>query len=399
MIRRLFSITCVMLLLLWPTQAQETTKSTLMVVPLVPARLNTVSESNYLNQLAIRGYRLETQGLLIESMDGSKVFAELNSNTAFNPASVIKLATSFAALSKFGPEHQFETAVYADGSLDKKTRTLKGDLVLMSEGDPTLNTTDVNRLIRQVIKSGISRVTGDLVISGPLAFGASFTTDSAIKALKFSIRKLGLRIGGETKKKEIEKPDGEHVASLVSKSLRSILFFQNAHSSNPIAERVGNAVGGPAAVEHFLEEQVGIPAPDVYITRTSGLDFNRITAQGTVQLLRQMAKWLETNGMLPQDIMPVAGIDPGTLHARFTSEPYRGGIVAKTGTLPGTDGGVSTLAGILYSRDSGPLIFAIFNTKANVNTSRRLQDGLLKAFVAELGGIAVVSASSRKLSN
>jgi len=56
-------------------------------------RLASVSETNYLNQLALRGFNLETQGLLIESLDGHKVYAELNSNVGFNPASVIKVAT------------------------------------------------------------------------------------------------------------------------------------------------------------------------------------------------------------------------------------------------------------------------------------------------------------------
>ena len=57
-----------------------------------------VSETNYLNALALRGFNLDSQGLLIESLDGRTIYAELNSNTGFNPASVIKVATSFAAL-------------------------------------------------------------------------------------------------------------------------------------------------------------------------------------------------------------------------------------------------------------------------------------------------------------
>ena len=86
-------------------------------------------------------------------MDGSKVFADLNSNVAFNPASVIKIGTSFAALSKFGADRQFETAVYADGALNKKVRSLKGDLILMSDGDPNLNTPDIeiaNKIARAI---------------------------------------------------------------------------------------------------------------------------------------------------------------------------------------------------------------------------------------------------------
>jgi D-alanyl-D-alanine carboxypeptidase len=95
----------------------------------------------------------------------------------------------------------------------------------------------------------------------------------------------------------------------------------------------------------------------------------------------------------------VAGIDVGTLRRRFSSLEYRGGIIGKTGTLPGTDGGVSTLAGILYTRDRGPILFAIFNTKGPVTTYRRLQDEFLKKLIAECGGIPEVNASLHRLSN
>jgi len=135
--RYFLSTICLIVLLFGPVYAQElVSRST------VPGReprarsaehLDSVSENNYLNQLALRGFNLESQGLLIESLDGRTTYAELNSNVGFNPASVIKVATSFAALSKFGPEYHFETNFYADGTIDKKTRTLKGDLVLQNE--------------------------------------------------------------------------------------------------------------------------------------------------------------------------------------------------------------------------------------------------------------------------
>src|SRR5207237_9050736 len=110
-------------------------------------------------------------------------------------------------------------------------------------------------------------------------------------------------------------------------------------------------------------------------------------------------RWLNVNNTHPQDVLPVAGVDAGTLHRRFTGEEFRGAIVAKTGTLPATDGGVSTLAGIAYTRDHGPVLFAIFNTKGPVATYRRLQDDLMKGFIVESGGISDVSASLHKLNN
>jgi serine-type D-Ala-D-Ala carboxypeptidase/endopeptidase (penicillin-binding protein 4) len=399
MMKYLISTTGLILLLFQPVRAQEiatTAPPANQIIPGVPVHLAMVSETNYLNQLALRGLNLETQGLLIESLDARTVYADLNSNVGFNPASVIKVATSFAALSKFGPEYHFETALYSDGTINKKTRTLKGNLVLFATGDPLLATADVSRLVREAARAGISRVTGDLIVTGPFTYASFYTTERATKALAKALRRGGVKvdttvIGGA--------PRGVRIAGHASSSLRDILFYQNAHSVNQIADRLGEAVGGPAAVEQFLVRDLGIPQKDISISHASGLAFNRITPRATVVLFRELISWLNLRNMQPQDVLPVAGVDAGTLQRRFTGEEYRGAIIGKTGTLPATEGGVSTLAGIAYTRDHGPVIFAIFNTKGPVTTYRRLQDDLLKGFIVESGGMPDVSVSLHKLNN
>ena len=394
----LLSSTILILLLFCPIQAQEAANTTPTgagaLQPPAPKRLSTVSETAYLDKLAQRGFKLETQGLFIESLDASSVYADLNSNIGFNPASVVKLATSFAALTKFGPEYHFETSLYTDGVVDKKTRTLHGDLILHATGDPVITTLDVSRLVRQVLHTGIARITGNLIVSGPFTYGRLYDTDQAISGLAAMLRRAGVRISGRIQTGTVR---GTPLVTHVSSSLRDILFFQNAHSSNPTAERVGEAIGGPKAVEDFLVNEVGVPRAEVSISHTSGLDYNRITPRATVKLFRELVFWLNLYGLQPQDIMPVAGIDPGTLHGRFTDAG--GAIVGKTGTLPGTDGGVSTLAGILYTRERGVLLFAIFNSRGSVRTYRRLQDGFLKDVLTECGGIPEVSESLHKLNN
>jgi D-alanyl-D-alanine carboxypeptidase/D-alanyl-D-alanine-endopeptidase (penicillin-binding protein 4) len=364
--------------------------------PRAPERLTTVSETNYLNQLALRGFKLDEQGMLIESLDGQEVYAELNSSVGFNPASVIKVATSFAALSKFGPEYHFETTFYSDGVINRKTRTLNGNLVLFSTGDPVLNSKDVARLARDVAQSGIARVTGDLVVTGPLSFGTFYTTNRATQGLVQALRRAGVKVSRAVNGGMVR---GTRITGHASSSLQDILFYQNAHSVNPTADRLGEALGGTKAVELFLIKDLGIAPADIRISRTSGLDFNRITPRATVQLFRELVFWLNLNNLQPQDVLPVAGVDPGTLRRRFTGEEYRGAIIGKTGTLPGTEGGISTLAGIAYTRDHGPVLFAIFNTKGSVSTYRKLQDQFLKGFIVESGGIPSVNASLHRLNN
>jgi serine-type D-Ala-D-Ala carboxypeptidase/endopeptidase (penicillin-binding protein 4) len=359
-------------------------------------RLASVSESNYLHQLSLRGFNLNTQGLLIESLDGRSVYAELNSAIGFNPASVIKVATSFAALSRFGPEYHFETNFYADGAINRKTRTLNGNLVLQSTGDPVLTSIDISRLVRDVVREGITRVNGDLVITGPFTYGMFYTTDKATKGLAQTLRRVGIRFN-ETVNGGIAK--GTKIATHSSSSLRDLLLYQNEHSVNPTAERLGEAVGGPKGVEQFLIKDLNISPNEITISHTSGLEYNRITPRATVQFFRELVFWLNLNNMRPDDILPVAGVDAGTLAQRFKGDEYRGAIIGKTGTLPATDGGVSTLAGIAYTRDHGPVLFAIFNTKGPVTTFRKLQDSFLKGFIVESGGIPETNASLHRLNN
>jgi len=386
LLKYLISTSCLILLLFWPVQAQETAGSA-PERAFVPERILT-AETKYLTQLALKGFRLESQGLLIESLDGSTIYADHQSDVAFNPASVIKLATSFTALQKFGPDYHFETAFYTLGAIDKKTRTLKGDLILHSTGDPVLSTAEVNRLVNDVVRAGVARVTGNLIVTGPFTYASYSRTPDGTRHLAAVVRKLGIRVAGATSMRAFSGMGvkGTMLSTHTSASLRDILFRQNAHSINTTAERVGEAVGGPKGVEAFLIGTVGIPASEISVSRTSGLEYNRITPRSTIHLLQVMMAWLSERSMEPEDIMPVAGIDAGTLRSRFRSVDYRGAVVGKTGTLPATDGGVSTLAGILYTKDRGPILFAIFNTRGSVTAYRQLQDNLLKELIEESGG-------------
>ena len=383
--------TALILLIFWPTMAQDFNGSS----QLAPERIHSQFEETYLKELTRRGRSLESQGLYVESLDGSFVLADHHSNTAFNPASVIKVATSFAALDKLGAEYHFETAFEMRGEIKKKTKTLEGDLILASTGDPELTTIDLNRLIRQVAQAGISKVTGSLIVTGPFTYGPNITTPVATSRLLTLLRKQGVRVSA-TKRGAVR---GTLVSTPhVSKALRDIIKRQNDYSDNQIADRLGEAIGGPTAVRQFLIRGVGIPESEIRIERTSGLNINRITPHGTVQLLRHLVLWLNFNNMLPQDVLPIAGIDSGTLRARFTTEDYRGSVIGKTGTLPATDGGVSTLAGFVYTRERGVLLFAIFNTQGSVTTFRKLQDSLIKDLISECGG-AELSASLHKPGN
>jgi len=388
----LLRLVCVVLLLgvlFWPDQIQHATSA--LVEFRVPVVVDSISAGDYLTDLGRRGITLETQGVRVETLDGDFILASHQEDETFNPASVIKIATSMAALERFGADHRFATAFYVDG--DVANGVLEGDLILSGGGDPEMDTNDLVRLARGVVQAGVRRVEGRFVVSGPFTVGNLHRRSQVDDYLVRTLRRVGLRVPDEVSDGEVR---GTEVASRVSDPLLDIVFYQNAHSVNEIADRLGEALGGPRAVEDYLISKVGIPDEEVRVVRASGLRTNRITARGTVLMLRRLVRWLESHAMDPEDILPVAGVDAGTLRLRLNRVDERGAVVAKTGTLISTDGGVSALAGVLYTEDYGPLLFAILNERGPVMEYRLYQDRFVRGLLGEYGGRGEANPLSRR---
>ena len=68
----------------------------------VPARIEAAAAVKYLDQLSSRGVPLSAQGIRVETLTGGLIIADHQGDQVFNPASVIKVATSLAALEHFG---------------------------------------------------------------------------------------------------------------------------------------------------------------------------------------------------------------------------------------------------------------------------------------------------------
>src|SRR5262245_57286008 len=67
-----------------------------------------------------------------------------NANQPMNPASVMKLVTTYAALEQLGPAYRWKTEVYTTAPI--VDGVLEGDLVLKGGGDPRLDLEAVGRL-------------------------------------------------------------------------------------------------------------------------------------------------------------------------------------------------------------------------------------------------------------
>ncbi|MEZ5564741.1 MAG: D-alanyl-D-alanine carboxypeptidase [Gammaproteobacteria bacterium] len=86
----------------------------------------------------------------------------VNADIPRNPASVIKLVTTYAALEALGPAYQWRTEAYLDGRIEGGK--LNGDLLLKGYGDPYLVTERLWLLERELRNHGLRVIDGDLVI-------------------------------------------------------------------------------------------------------------------------------------------------------------------------------------------------------------------------------------------
>jgi D-alanyl-D-alanine carboxypeptidase/D-alanyl-D-alanine-endopeptidase (penicillin-binding protein 4) len=160
------------------------------------------------------------------------------------------------------------------------------------------------------------------------------------------------------------------------------------YSNNFMAERIGDTLGGASGLRRFLIEKVGLNPAEVTLASTSGLGVNRLTPRAMMKVYRALYEELARHQLSPADILPVAGIDPGTLEKRYQTSPSRGSIIAKTGTLIRTDGGTSALVGQMRTRGGETLFFVIFNQRGSVGRFRQNQDFLVSQIQAARGGPA-----------
>ncbi|RYF79707.1 MAG: D-alanyl-D-alanine carboxypeptidase/D-alanyl-D-alanine-endopeptidase [Comamonadaceae bacterium] len=91
-----------------------------------------------------------------------------------NPASVMKVVTTYAALDLLGPAYTWNTPVYVDGPVIDGT--LRGNLYIQGRGDPAMVLERLWLLLRRVQGMGIRNISGDVVLDRS-AFDASVESD------------------------------------------------------------------------------------------------------------------------------------------------------------------------------------------------------------------------------
>lgn len=100
--------------------------------------------------------------ILLAPVDGGAIRVGHRIDTAVNPASVAKLATTFAALELLGPTYTWNTPVYFEGPV--RDGVLQGNLFIKGQGDPKLVHERLWLLLRRVQGLGVRQIAGDIVL-------------------------------------------------------------------------------------------------------------------------------------------------------------------------------------------------------------------------------------------
>lgn len=181
---------------------------------------------------------------------------------------------------------------------------------------------------------------------------------------------------------------GKLLAQHTSTSLAEDVVFANKTSQNLHAElllhRLGLAVlgdgstaAGARVVRQFLVN-AGLDKDAFVFYDGSGLStHDLVTPQATIQMLAYAAR----QPWFPQwkASLPIGGVD-GTLASRFTHEPLKGHVTAKTGTL----GEARALAGYLQCASGRTVLFAIMDSahQPGFSADRDAMDRIVAAIAA-----------------
>ncbi|MBI5436598.1 MAG: D-alanyl-D-alanine carboxypeptidase/D-alanyl-D-alanine-endopeptidase [Nitrosomonadales bacterium] len=105
---------------------------------------------------------LDGTGIEVREVNARKPLISINATQAMNPASTMKLLTTYAALDILGPAYTWKTEAYLDGEL--KDGVLQGDLVLKGYGDPKFTIEQFWLWLRELRARGLREISGDLVL-------------------------------------------------------------------------------------------------------------------------------------------------------------------------------------------------------------------------------------------
>lgn len=105
---------------------------------------------------------LSAVGIEVREVNARGPRISVNAQQPLNPASTMKLLTTYAGLELLGPAYAWKTEAYLDGKLDQGV--LHGNLILKGYGDPDLTLEQFWLWLRDLRSRGLREIRGNLVL-------------------------------------------------------------------------------------------------------------------------------------------------------------------------------------------------------------------------------------------
>lgn len=146
----------------WLSWARGSLVSLMMLVP-----LTTLAQSGLPAELAASWAKTKLPesalSVVVQEVGGPRLF-QVSPEVPRNPASVMKLVTTYAAISRLGPNYVWNTDFMIDSSARISDQgVLSGPVYLRAGGDPSMMVQDLWRLMREMRFRGIREIS-DIVV-------------------------------------------------------------------------------------------------------------------------------------------------------------------------------------------------------------------------------------------
>lgn len=334
-----------------------------------------------------------SQGFLVEEVDG-QIIEEQNADTAYNPASAVKVLTAYATIKQFGPDYRFETKVLFDGSTHDGA--FEGDIYFQGK-DPFFNVVCLQSVFAAFKTKGVKTVDASLFVSPDFKFAGNAAGQKSANAVKGlfggakekrarALRTSGLSVRLKVAQVKAAPAEAELLTEVKSPTVLALLKDMLSRSDNDMAAIFGEVVGGTQAVARVCRADFAVSDNALSIATSSGLGVNRVSPKAMIAALRGFKKLLAGYKLNLSDALPIAGIDYGTIYRRFAESELKGVLVGKTGTLKQTDNGASVLVGEMSTLSRGQVLFVVFQRGRNTYQLRQSQNRFLEHVLSDSGG-------------
>ncbi len=108
------------------------------------------------------GIPQQNVAVYVQAVESTSPILSHNGTKSMNPASVMKLVTTNAALDLLTPSYRWKTEIYKDGNVN--SGVLNGNLIIKGYGDPSFKAQEFWRMLMSLQQAGIKEIKGDLIV-------------------------------------------------------------------------------------------------------------------------------------------------------------------------------------------------------------------------------------------